>query len=468
MAAGRDRVVKRYLVVPAAAAALLAFAIPAAQAGTGGEPPPVGVVAPTPAANLPHLPVTTSQVEQVRQLVQCGGTMYAVGSFTTIRRNSTTYTRNNVFSFSATSPFQVTSWAPDIVGTYGTTSNASDTLNTIAFAGGNCADAYIGGHFSSVNGTAVKNIAEISTTTGNVVTAFKSNAAGIVETILAAGNHLLVGGRFTSINGDATDPYLTSLSPATGQSDGFLHLNISGNYQFPGSSSNATHVYNQQISPDNTLDLVEGDFTSVGGQARQQAFMLNVSGTSATVTGWNVPEFNTNCATVEPFYVQDGAWSPDGSAVYFGTTGFHPNGLPTGATPRTGPCDAALAFPTTQTAVTALWTNYTGCDSLYAAAADAKAAYFGGHERWSMNPEDCDGEGVGAYTAPGMEGLDPANGALYLNSAGTAGYYSHDRGLGADEMLVTGAGLWIASDNFDDTQYCGGVSTSGICFLPYS
>jgi len=26
--------------------------------------------------------------------------------------------------------------------------------------------------------------------------------------------------------------------------------------------------------------------------------------------------------------------------------------------------------------------NYTGCDSLYSAAADASAAYFGGHERY--------------------------------------------------------------------------------------
>ena len=49
--------------------------------------------------------------------------------------------------------------------------------------------------------------------------------------------------------------------------------------------------------------------------------------------------------------------------------------------------------------------------------------------------------------APGLEGLDPANGNLYVNSAGTAGYYSRDRGLGADDMLLTSAGLWIASDN---------------------
>jgi hypothetical protein len=460
--------VRRFLLVVSAAAAVMAFGISAAQAGTGGEPPPAGVVSATPPTTLPHLPASTSQVEQVRQIVPCGGTMYAVGTFSSIRKGSTTYTRDNIFSFSAKSPYTVTSWAPDVVGTYGTTSNPSNTLNTIAFVNGNCADAYIGGHFSSVNGTAVQNIAEISTSTGNVVTGFASKASGAVETIAAAGTHLLVGGRFTGINGDTGDPYMASLNPTTGKSDGFLHLSISGNYQFPGVSSNATHVYSQQLSHSGQLDLVEGDFTSVGGQARQQAFIIDVGGSSATVTGWNAPELNTNCATVEPFYVQDGAWSPNDSTVYFGTTGYHPDGLPVGGYPRSGPCDAALAFPSTPTSVTALWTNYTGCDSLYAAAADAKGAYFGGHERWSMNPVGCDSEGSGAYTAPGMEGLDPASGALYLNPSGSAGYYSRDRGLGADYMMTTTAGLWIASDNLDQAQYCGGISTSGICFLPYS
>jgi hypothetical protein len=51
----------------------------------------------------------------------------------------------------------------------------------------------------------------------------------------------------------------------------------------------------------------------------------------------------------------------------------------------------------------------------------------------------------------------------------SAGYYSRDRGLGADDMLLTGAGLWIASDNLDGSQMCGGVQNlSGICFLPYA
>ena len=35
-------------------------------------------------------------------------------------------------------------------------------------------------------------------------------------------------------------------------------------------------------------------------------------------------------------------------------------------------------------------------------------------------------------------------------------------------MLLTSAGLWIASDNEGNSQTCGFVSKlSGICFLPY-
>jgi len=465
--------VRKYLIGVAAVAVLAGIGVPvAAQAGTGGEQPPTGVVSSTPASNTPHLKTTETPTQQIRQLVQCGNTMYAVGSFDTIIRQGTTYTRNNIFSFSATAPYTVTSWAPNVVGTYGTTSDTSDTLNTIAFVNGNCADAYIGGKFTSVNGTAVQNITEVDTTTGNVVSTFASKAAGAVQTLLGVGNHLLVGGNFTGINGDTADPYMASLNPVTGKSDGFLHLNISGSYQYPGVASNNTMVFNQQLSHDGTLDLVEGDFTSVGGLQREQIFMLNVSGTSATVTGWTSPEFDGSnpaypyqCATVEPFYIQAAAWSPDGSTIYIGATGYHANGY--GA--DIGLCDSASAFPATQTSVLHEWVNYTGCDSLYSAAADANAAYFGGHERYSMNNQACDSLGPNGYNAPGMEGLDPANGNLYVTPDNSVGYYSRDRGLGADDMLVTGAGLWIASDNLDGSQMCGGVQNlSGICFLPYA
>jgi hypothetical protein len=438
-----------------------------ALAGMAPAAAQTGPVSASP-ADTPQLYGSDSPVQQVRQLVQCGGTMYAVGTFNEIKHNSTTYTRSNAFSFSATAPYTVTSWAPAING----------IVNSIAFNGSNCADAYIGGKFTSVNGTKVTNIAEIDTTTGNVVAGFGHTANGQVETLLGVAGHILTGGYYTTINGSSSDPYMTSLNPTTGKDDGFVQLHISGNYQFSGVSSNPTRVYNQALSHGGTLDLVMGDFTSVGGLPRQQIFMLNVATTPASVTGWTSPEWdgsegeatpsNPNngypyeCATVEPFYIQAAAWSPDDSTVYIGTTGYHPNGWPVGETPRNGLCDAAAAFPATQTSVLHEWVNYTGCDSLYSAAADASTAYFAGHERWSMNPDDCDAAGPGAVSAPGFEGLSPTTGALTFNP-------TRARGFGADDMLDTSAGLWIASDNMNGASQCAGkAGHAGICFLPYS
>ena len=78
--------------------------------------------------------------------------MYAVGTFTAISWNGTTYTRNNVFSFSATKPYTVTSWDP----------NANGIVNSITFSP-DCSTAYLGGKFTTVGGGSAKNIAAVST-----------------------------------------------------------------------------------------------------------------------------------------------------------------------------------------------------------------------------------------------------------------------------------------------------------------
>jgi len=450
--------------------ATVACCLPATASAVPASQALAGTVSPTPATGTPTL-VNTQATEQIRQLVQCGGTMYAVGTFTEIAWNGTTYTRNNAFSFSATAPFTVTSWNPNING----------TVNSIAFNGTNCADAYIGGQFTSVNGTTVANLAEISTTTGNVVPGFGSHTGGgHVDTLLVVNGHLLAGGTFTSVNGNkGADPYYASLNPSTGKDDGFLHLNISGHYTYPGVETNSTDVYNQQLSHGGTLDLVEGIFTSAGGLHRQQIFMLNVGGTTANVTGWSSPEFDGSnpskypyyyCSVHHPLYIRTAAWSPDDSTVYIADTGFHPWNW-NGKFPLVGLCDAAAAFPAAQQQVTHSWINYTGCDSLYSAAADSGALYVGGHNRWFHNPDGCNKAGPGAIPAPGLAGLTPgaSGGALITNSAGTAGLYSRSRGLGADDMLITSAGLWIASDTFGGGEQCGGVSGfAGLCFLPSS
>ena len=415
----------------------------------GVTAPALAISAPVsthPASGTPAFPDRSTPAEQVRKLVQCGGTMYAVGTFSTIVQNGVTITRHNAFSFSATAPYKVTSWDPDVNG----------EVNSIAFNGTGCHNAYLGGDFSNVNGQIANNIVEVSTSTSKINYAFAKNISGRVETLQGYRGRILAGGYFSSANGGG-NRYFASLNATTGKDDGFIHLNISGNYAGGG-----TRVYNQQLSHSGDLDLVEGVFTSVGGTPRQQIFMLNLSGSKAAVTAWTSPEFSDHCVNAEAFYVKGASWSPDDGTVYIATTGYHPLGGPIGHTPRSGLCDAAAAFPATQTSVSDLWINYTGCDSLYSTAADNHTAYFGGHERWADNQGSCDSAGPGAIAAPGMVGLAPTTGAVAYNPG-------RGRGFGADDMLVTSAGLWIASDNAFGTSTCAHVGGhAGICFLPYS
>ena len=197
--------------------------------------------------------------------------------------------------------------------------------------------------------------------------------------------------------------------------------------------------------------------------------MLNVGGSKAAVTGWTSPTMNVSCT--EAFWARAAAWSPNDSTIYLATTGYHEPGTSTHGPRKPGtPCDVVMAFPadadlgepscgTTRPAVTRC-TRSRPIPS---------GVYVGGHERYSMNQQACDTLGTGGYNAPGMEGLDPANGNLFVNPANSAGYYSRARGLGADDMLITSVGLWIASDNLDGSQTCGGVfGLAGICLLPYS
>jgi hypothetical protein len=434
----------------------------AAQSGSGSPAPAAGTpalaaqspVSPVPETGTPAL-APTGSTEQVRQLVQCGGFMFAVGTFTEISQSGVTYRRSNVFSFSATAPYMITSWTPSVNG----------TVNSIALTS-SCTHAYIGGSFSKVDGVGANNIAYIRTYNNTLVKAFAHRANNKVNTVLLTPQgHLLVGGQFTSVNGGG-HAYYASLNPSTGKDDGYLNLHISGHYVYSGVAPNGTSVYNQQLAPDGDYVLAEGVFTSVQGLPRQQIFLLHLAASAGNVRGWTSSEFSQHCADGHPFYVKAAAWSSDGLTVYVADTGFHP--LDWNKTfPLTGLCDAVAAFPSTLAPVSHQWINYTGCDSLYSVAADSGTVYVGGHERWANNANGCNVAGPGAVSAPGMGGFT-TSGTLLENSAGTAGRYSRGRGLGADDMLVTQAGLWIASDNLDGSDTCGGVSGfAGICFLRY-
>jgi hypothetical protein len=330
--------------------------------------------------------------------------------------------------------------------------NVNGTVNSIAL-NPTCTTAYLGGKFTTVGGQSATNIAAVNAQTGALVSTFKHSASGQVEALLYTHNELLTGGYFKSING-ATRTYLASLNPASGAADNYLNVPISGNY--PPFTNNGTRVYNFNLSHLGDRALVTGDFTSVAGQNHQQVFQINLGTTSATVNTWTSPDFNIHCADSEPFYIQDAAYSPDDKTVYTVSTGYK-----SGSGLHTGVCDAVAAYTSSGTAVHSSWVNFTGCDSLFSVAADASSVYVGGHQRWLNNSNACDSAGAGSVPRPGIGAVSPSTGLA------TAWNPTRSRGSGADDLVLTSAGLWVASDtNYGATQ-CGNERHPGICFLPY-
>jgi hypothetical protein len=237
---------------------------------------------------------------------------------------------------------------------------------------------------------------------------------------------------------------------------------IAGTYVFTGVKANPTRIWNMTPSPDGTAVLMTGVFTSVGGKHHEQIFRLNLTAGTPTVSGWSPTELYSHCATVEPFYAQDAAWSPDMTKIYTATTGYKPYDRPASEA-RSGPCDAAIAYQATSQNEFGghAWINYTGCDSLFTVAADSSTVFIGGHQRRISDPLGCDTRvGAGAIVQPGLGEINPADGTYQPGP-------NRGRGLGADDMIRTATGLWIASDNQANTDRCAGKSGHmGLCFLP--
>ncbi len=388
--------------------------------------------------------IAPAETGYVRQLVPCGGTMYAVGTFSQFRSpadGNQTFTRNNAIAFSGTTG-KVTAFNP----------NTNGIINSIALNPADCSTAYIGGQFTSVGGQAATNIAAVDTATGALRTGFSHSANGQVSALLWTHSRVLVGGYFSTINATSRSR-LASLNPSTGVPDSYLTLSLTGTY--PG-NGNSTRGFNFTLSHSGNTVLVTGVFTAVSGVHREQAFQVDLGSTTATLNGWTSADFYVHCADSLPFYLQDATYSANDSVIYIATTGYKQPSSPL----HTSVCDAAAAYPNVASQVTRTWVNYTGCDSLLSVVADSSTVYIGGHQRWANNENGCDAAGSGAVSRPGIGGLDPTTGRA------TSWNPTRSRGAGADDLVLAFNGLWVASDNKAGATQCAGAYHPGICFLP--
>jgi hypothetical protein len=354
----------------------------------------------------------------VYAIAQIGDTLFAGGAFHKVTNSSrtVTYFRSNLVAFSASNG-AVNSFAPTFDGPVWALQASGSSI-------------YVGGAFKQVNGVARKALVKLDASTGAVDPTFKPTIQwGNITEIHLVGGRLLVGGTFPK--------KLAALDPTTGADTGYLALGITGSV---ASNAGTTRIYRFAVNPAGDRLVAIGNFTTVAGQPRRQAFMVRL-GSSATLSPWHPPVLDLQCqATDIPVYLRDVDFSPDGSYFVFAASGYIPK---SGDVFKKAVCDAAARFETADESSTAspTWVNYTGGDTLHSVAATGAAVYVQGHQRWLENPFGADSAGPGAVSRPGIAALDSATGHVFPSWNPTK-----TRGVGGKDFLATSTGLWVGSD----------------------
>jgi hypothetical protein len=449
----------------AATASVVALALPAlsvlpATSATAGSPgvDDHGVVANVvPFKYTPNF--TNGAVKAIVQATRGTTTrVFAGGTFTSVSQvtaggTAAAVTRNHLAAFDPATGALDTGFVPSL--------NAEvDAIVATPDGTG----VYVAGRFTTASGVSTR-LALLSTTTGKPITTFKASVNGAINDLALVGNHLLVGGSFSSIGGLARNN-LGSVNATTGAVDAnYFAINLSGHHaygRFPNSANGPVGVQSFAVSPDHTRIIVDGNFInasdSVASYARDQIVSIDLTTPTATID----PDWNTNAYTAACFngtydgYMRDISWSPDGKYFVVTATGGYFGG-------SFEDCDSASRFEASASGqdVQPTWVDFTGTDSLYSVAVTTSAIYVGGHQRWLNNPYGQDSPGPGAVPRPGLAALDPANGVpLSWNPGRNA------RGHGAEVIYATSTGVYVGSDT-DSIGY-NAYKHQKLAFFPFA
>ncbi len=405
----------------AACGLLIAVALLAAPAVSTASISQPDVVSDDPVDWTPQLTYDGSGPKpRVDAMAQEGSTLFAGGLFSGVRdADGRSYTRTNMMAFDAASGTVSATFRPTVDGNVFAVEATADAV-------------YIGGSFTSVNGSQRPAIAKLDPVTGALDTSFSPPfKGGRINEIKLVDGRLIVGG--------STGRKLMALNPATGRNTGYIQLPIQD--KIPGAWGGVA-VYQVAVNPAGTQLVATGNFQTVDGRARTRFFMVDLKDSAATLSPWYYDAFAKPCTSTHPrriAYLQGVDYSPNGSYFVVTATGQIPFKYDRGVTV----CDAAARFNVADDTKPA-WINYTGGDSVWSTAATGAAVYVQGHFQWLDNPNgsasQCPDNEICAYRR-GAGAIDPTSGkALPWNPNKPAQ-------IGGKDFLATSAGLWIGSDS---------------------
>ena len=427
-----------------------------ADAGAGAL-----VTADPPASTTPNvLPGSDASGNhyEVYAITQVGSQIIMAGEFTKALppgdlNAADAVTVSNILAFDQATGTINTSFEPALSG--GSRYGQVDALLPGPIVNGD-PSVYVGGTFTTVNGTTAKYLVLLDTTNGQRITSFSPGLDGPVSSVVAADGYLLVGGSFTHAKPAGSTTWqshqgLASLDPVTGSLESYMGVQLGTVHHnwYAGCTTCAlgsVGVQSMGVTPDGSRLIVDGNFKDVGDATgaqyvRDQVLMVDLGPTQATVDpAWATQEFGAACySNSEDSYVRGLSVSPDGSYFVVVASG----GEGTNSDGTKGLCDSASRWELSATGsnVQPTWVDWTGRDTLYSVQVGANAVYVGGHERWMNNSNGHDSPGPGAVPRAGVAALDPASGVPYAWNPGRT-----PRGNGTYSLLLTPQGLYTGSD----------------------
>jgi hypothetical protein len=177
------------------------------------------------------------------------------------------------------------------------TCETNGRVNAVAYLGGTI---YLGGSFTSVDGTTRNRLAACDAATGNLL-GWNPNANGVVRALKVspAGTRVYVGGDFSAVGGAARSR-VAALSPSSGGAFGWSPY-VNSSVKAITTSTTGSTVY------------VGGDFSSAEGAGRSRLAAFNA--TSGNISSTFKPSISNgagNFATVLSMAV-----SPNNQSLYF-------------------------------------------------------------------------------------------------------------------------------------------------------